>query len=72
MIFEADEYSSMAASVRTGAGIAIMPRLPMMEDISLKLLPFADKSMARDIYLLRYSLHAMSPAVQKVWDFAKM
>ena len=72
IVFEADEYSSMAASVRTGAGIAIMPRLPMMEDISLKLLPFADKSMARDIYLLRYSLHAMSPAVQKVWDFAKM
>lgn len=71
IVFEADEYSSMAASVRTGAGIAIMPSLPMMEDISLKLLPFADKSMTRDIYLLRYSLLTMSPSAQKVWDYAK-
>ena len=70
IVFEADEYSSMAASVRTGAGIAIMPRLPMMEDINLKLLPFSDKSMSRDIYLLRYSLHTMSSAVQRVWEFA--
>ena len=71
IVFEADEYSSIAASVTTGAGVAIMPRLPILDNFNLRLIPFSDVPMTRKICLLRYRLHAMSPAVQGVWDFAR-
>jgi len=71
IVFEADEYSSIAASVTTGAGVAIMPRLPILDNFNLRLIPFSDVPMTREICLLRYRLHAMSPAVQGVWDFAR-
>lgn len=71
IVFEADEYSSIAASVTTGAGVAIMPRLPILDTFNLRLIPFSDVPMTREICLLRYRLHPMSPAVQSVWDFAK-
>lgn len=71
IVFEADEYSSIAASVTTGAGVAIMPKLPILDNFNLRLIPFSDVPMTREICLLRYRLHGMSPAVQSVWDFAK-
>ena len=71
IVFEADEYSSIAASVTTGAGVAIMPKLPILDNFNLRLIPFSDVPMIRDVCLLRYGRHAMSPAVQSVWDFAK-
>ena len=71
IVFEADEYSSIAASITTGAGVAIMPRLPILDNFNLRLIPFSDVPMTREICLLRYRLHAMSPAVQGVWDFAR-
>ena len=71
IIFEADEYSSVAASVNTGAGVAIMPKLPILDTFNLRLIPFSDGSMTREICMLRYRLHTMSPVVQSVWDFAK-
>ena len=70
IVFEADEYSSIAASVTTGAGVAIVPRLPVLDNFNLKLIPFSDGAMTREICILRYRLHTMSPAVQRVWDFA--
>jgi len=70
-VFEADEYSSIAASVTTGAGVAIMPKLPILDTFNLKLIPFSDVPMSRDVCILRYKLHTMSPAVQQVWEFAK-
>ena len=72
IVFEADEYSSIAASVTTGAGVAIMPKLPILDNFNLKLIPFFDVPMVRDVCLLRYGRHAVSPAVQSVWDFAKL
>ncbi|MBR0507116.1 MAG: LysR family transcriptional regulator [Clostridia bacterium] len=71
IVFEADEYSSIAASVTTGAGVAIMPKLPILDNFNLRLIPFSDVPMIRDVCILRYKLHAMSPAVQQVWEFAK-
>lgn len=71
IVFEADEYSSIAASVTIGAGVAIVPKLPVLDNFNLKLIPFSDTSMTRDICMLRYRQHAMSPAVQSVWEFAK-
>lgn len=70
-VFEADEYSSIAASVTTGAGVAIMPRLPILDNFNVKLIPFADKSMTMDVCLLRCASHEMTPAVQSAWEFAK-
>lgn len=72
IVFEADEYSSIAASVTTGAGVAIMPKLPILDNFNLRMIPFdPDAQMTRDICLLRYRPNPMSPAVQTVWDFAR-
>lgn len=70
-IIEADEYSSIAASVSTGAGVAIMPILPILDSFNVRKVPFADSSMYRDICLLRSSSHVMSAAAKSVWDLAK-
>lgn len=70
-IIEADEYSSIAASVSTGAGVAIMPILPILDSFNVRRIPFADSTMYRDICVLRSSSQEMSPEVQSVWDLAK-
>ena len=69
-IIEADEYSSIAASVSMGAGVAIMPILPILDSFNVRAIPFADSSMYRDVCVLRDSSREMSPEVQSVWDFA--
>ena len=71
IVFEADEYSSIAASVTTGAGVAIMPRLPILDSFNVKLIPFADSSMTRDICVLRSASREMSPAMRLVWEYVK-
>ena len=72
IVFEADEYSSIAASVTTGAGVAIVPKLPILDNFNLRMIPFdADAQMTREVCMLRYRLHSMPPAVQSVWEFAK-
>ena len=71
IVFEADEYSSIAASVTTGAGVAIMPKLPILDNFNLRMIPFDPcEQMTRDICLLRHRPNPMPPAVQAVWDFA--
>lgn len=70
-IIEADEYSSMAASVSMGAGVAIMPILPILDSFNVRRIPFADASMYRDICALRSSSREMSPEVKTVWEHAK-
>ncbi len=71
IVFEADEYSSIAASITTGAGIAIMPKLPILDSFNIKLIPFSDSSMSRDVCVLRSKSREMPPAVQRVWTFAQ-
>ena len=70
-VIEADEYSSIAASVSTGAGVAIMPILPILDSFKVRRIPFAGSAMYRDICLLRSSSQQMSPEVQNVWELAK-
>ncbi len=70
-VFEADEYSSIAASVTTGAGVAIMPRLPILDNFNVKLVPFEEPAMTREVCLLRCSSYEMTPAVRSAWEFAK-
>ncbi len=71
-VLEADEYSSIAASVTTGAGVAIMPRLPILESFNVKLIPFSDSSMTRDVCILRNASREMTPAVRSAWEFARL
>lgn len=71
IIFEADEYSSIAASVTIGAGVAIVPKLPVLDNFNLRLIPFADTDMKRDVCMLRYRMHTLSPAAESVWSFAR-
>ena len=72
IVFEADEYSSIAASVTTGAGVAIVPKLPILDHFNIRLIPFdEDAQMTRDVCLLHYRLHPMTPAIQSVWKFAR-
>lgn len=72
IIFEVDECSSIAAFVETGAGIAIMPHLPVLDSYNVKLIPFADPPMKRDICVLKHKDRYMSPPMQCFWDFAKI
>ena len=71
IVFEADEYSSIAASVTIGAGVAIVPKLPVLDNFNLRLIPFADTDMKRDVCMLRYRMHTLSPAAESVWSFAR-
>lgn len=71
-VFEADEYSSIAASVTTGAGVAIMPRMPILNNFNVKLIPFKEPSMTREVCLLRCNSYEMTPAVKSAWEFARV
>lgn len=70
-IIEADEYSSIAASVSMGSGVAIMPILPILDSFNVRTIPFADSSMYRDVCVLRSSSHEMTPELKSIWDFAE-
>ena len=69
-IIEADEYSSIAASVSMGAGVAIMPVMPILDSFHVRRIPFTDASMYRDVGVLRCSSYEMNPEMQSVWNFA--
>ena len=72
MVYEADEYSSIAASVATGAGVAIMPRLPMLSSFNIRLIPFMDASMKQEVCIMRSNTQEMSEAIKSVWKFAEI
>ena len=70
-VYEADEYSSIAASVATGAGVAIMPRLPVLASFNIRLVPFADSSMKQEVCIMRSNRQEMTNAIKMVWNFAE-
>ena len=70
-VFEADEYSSIAASVATGAGVAIMPILPILETFNIKMIPFSDTNMSRRVCLIRNKSKEMSEPMMDIWNFAE-
>lgn len=70
-IIEADEYSSIAASVSIGSGVAIMPILPILKSFNVRSIPFSDASMIRDICVLRCSSFEMNHDARGVWEFAR-
>ena len=70
-VFEADEYSSIAASVATGAGVAIMPILPILETFNIKMIPFTDTNMSRTVCIIRNKSKEMSEPLKDIWTFAE-
>lgn len=69
IVFEVDECNSIAAFVGAGVGIAIMPKIPLLDSYPLKVIPFAGHGLKRDISLLWVKDRHMVPAVQCFVDF---
>ena len=40
-----------------GAGVAIMPRLPMLSSFNIRLIPFMDASMKQEVCIMRSNTH---------------
>ena len=71
IVFEVDECNSIAAFVSAGVGIAIMPKIPLLESYPVKSIPFAGHGLKRDISLLFVKDRHMLPAVQCFVDFVR-
>ncbi len=71
IVFEVDECNSIAAFVGAGVGIAIMPKIPLLDSYSVKIIPFAGHGLKRDICLLWAKDRHMMPAVQCFVDFVR-
>ena len=53
IIFEFEEESSIAAMVASGAGIAIVPDVTILSNLSVKKLELQDVNLFRQLYLIR-------------------
>lgn len=71
ILFEIDECNSIAAFVNAHVGITIMPRTPLMQNYDLRMIPFADGGLYRDICLLWDKDRKPMPSVQRFIDFAR-
>lgn len=69
IVFEVDECNSIAAFVSAGVGIAIMPKIPLLDSYPVKRIPFAGHGLKRDISLLYVKDRHMVPAVQCFVDY---
>jgi len=69
IVFEVDECTSIAAFVSAGVGIAIMPKIPLLDSYPVKCIPFAGHGLKRDISLLWVKDRYKIPAVQCFIDF---
>lgn len=67
-LFEVDECNSIAAFVNSGVGIAVMPKIPLLDSYAVKAIPF-EGGMKRDISLLWVKDRHMLPAVQCFVDY---
>jgi len=72
IVFEVDECSSIAAFVAAQAGVAIIPHLPIVESYPIKLLPFDEPRLEREIGLIKCKNRFMPPPMQRFWDFAQL
>lgn len=67
--FIVDECNSMAAFVGSKLGVAIMPKIPALENYKVKALPFRDATIQREISILRNKKNPMSPALRSFLEF---
>lgn len=71
ILFEIDECNAIAAFVNAHAGITIMPETPLMSNYDLKMIPFANGGLFREVCLLWDKERQPMPSVQRFIDFAK-
>lgn len=67
--FIVDECNSMAAFVGANLGIAIMPKIPSLDNFKVVAVPFKDDIMQRTIYLLWNKYAAPTSALRSFLDY---
>ncbi len=72
IVFEVDECSSIAAFVAADIGLAILPHIPVLDSYNVKLIPFSEPKMTRDIGILKHKGRYMTPPVERFWEYAVM
>lgn len=66
--FVVDECNSMAAFVGANLGVAIMPKIPALDNFKVVALPFQE-DMSRSIHLLWNKSISPTPALKSFIDF---
>lgn len=69
ILFEVDECNSIAAFVASKIGTAILPRIPMVDNYSVRMIPFAEPGLTREISLLWHKNRYMMPSCKCFLDF---
>lgn len=69
--FVVDECNSMAAFVSAQLGVAIMPKIPSLENYGITAVPFEGHMMKRSICLIWNKNHKVTPAIQSFLNFYK-
>lgn len=69
--YEIEEDLSMAGLVAEGFGIAVMPRIPLPENLQVAVLPLTHPPYERFIYFVYLNHVQLSPAVQTFVNFVR-
>mgnify|MGYP001194034788 CR=1 FL=1 len=71
IFFEVDECNSMASFVGAQLGIAIMPKIPALDNYKITAIPFEGRKVSRTISILWNNCIKHSPALKSFLDFCK-
>lgn len=71
VVYEAEEDSSVAGLVAAGFGIAIMPKIPLLETMNVCVIPISSPEIRRYIYLVTKKNKYMPPVVKDFINFVK-
>jgi len=69
VFFEVDEYNSMASFVGAQLGIAIMPKIPALDNYKVTAIPFEGRKVTRTISILWNNCITHSNALKSFLDF---
>jgi len=71
IFFEVDECNSMASFVGAQLGIAIMPKIPALDNYKITAIPFEGRNVSRTISILWNHCIDHSPGLRSFIDFCK-
>jgi len=71
IFFEVDECNSMASFVGAQLGIAIMPKIPALDNYKITAIPFEGRNVSRTISILWNNCLDHSPGLRSFIDFCK-
>ncbi|MBU5461030.1 LysR family transcriptional regulator [Anaerostipes sp. MSJ-23] len=69
--YEGEEDSSVAGLVAAGFGIAIVPKIPLLETMDVCVIPISAPEIKRYIYLVTKKNKYLAPVVKDFIDFVK-